>query len=429
MIEQHAPIRIAVTGLGAVTPVGLDVPSTWAAFVAGTSGIDRIASFDVDGMGFASRTAGEVDGFDPAALIDPRAARRMDRTTQFAVVAAREALRDAGLLADDGRLDATLADENRVGVFVGSGIGGIGSLMQAEYDLQNRGQRRVSPLAIPMTLTDSTPAAVAIEHGLKGPNMAQISACASGANAIGEAAEAIRRGVVDIMVAGGSEAAVVPVVVAGFQNMGALSKWQGDPRLASRPFDAEREGFVIGEGAGMLVLERLDHAIARGATIHAELVGYGTTCDAGHITAPSEDGEGILRAIHAALAQAGLTPDDVDYVNAHGTSTQLNDKVETKAMKRLFGDRAKAVPISSIKSMVGHLLGAGGAVEAVACCRTLATGTIPPTINLHTPDPDCDLDYVPNVARTVPGGVSVALSNSLGFGGHNVSLIFRRDQG
>jgi len=425
----HQPIRIAVTGLGAITPVGLDVAGTWAAFVAGTSGIGPITWFDAEGMGFASRTAGQVDGFDPDVLIDPRSARRMDRSTQFAVVAAREALKDAGLLGADGRLDAAVADEDRVGVFIGSGIGGIGSLMQAEHDLQNRGQRRVSPLAIPMTLTDSTPGAVAIEHGLKGPNLAHISACASGANAIGEAAETIRRGAADIMVAGGCEAAVVPVVVAGFQNMGALSKWQGEPHLASRPFDAERDGFVIGEGAGMLVLERMDRALARGATIHAELAGYGTTCDAGHITAPSEDGEGILRAIHAALEQAGMTPADVAYINAHGTSTQLNDKTETRAMKSLFGaEHAKRVPMSSTKSMIGHLLGAGGAVEAIACCRTVTTGVIPPTINLHTPDPDCDLDYVPNVARTVPGGVANALSNSLGFGGHNASLIFRRFQ-
>lgn len=429
MTQPDAPVRIAVTGLGAVTPVGLDVAATWAAFVDGTSGIGPITAFDAVGMGFASRNAGEVAGFDPAAWIDPRAARRMDRSTQFAIVAAREALADAGLLGEGGRVDPAQVAEERIGAYIGSGIGGIGSLMQAEHDLQTKGQRRVSPLAIPMTLTDSTPGAVAIEHGLKGPNMAHVSACASGANAIGEAAEAIRRGVADVMVAGGSEAAVVPVVVAGFQNMGALSKWQGEPHLASRPFDAERDGFVIGEGAGLLVLERWDRAMARGARIHAELAGYGSTCDAGHITAPSEDGDGILRAIHAALAQAGMTPADLAYINAHGTSTELNDKTETMAMKRLLGDRARAVPISSTKSMIGHLLGAGGAVEAIACCLALATGTIPPTINLHTPDPDCDLDYVPNAARTVPGGVPSALSNSLGFGGHNASLVFRRAAG
>jgi 3-oxoacyl-[acyl-carrier-protein] synthase II len=351
--------------------------------------------------------------------------RRNDRVTQFALVAGREAMRDSGLLAEDGRVDPALVDPERAGCFVGSGVGGVGTLVEAEEVLQSRGQRRVSPLAVPMVLIDSTPGAVAIEHNLRGPNMAHVSACASGANAIGEAAEVIRRGGADVMVAGGAEAAIIPVTVAGFQNMGALSKWEGDPAKGSRPFDATRDGFVMGEGAGVLVLERMDHALARGARIYCELAGYGSTCDAGHITAPSEDGDGILRAIHGALAQAGLSPDDIDYVNAHGTSTPLNDKTETLAMKTLFGARAKDVPISSTKSMIGHLLGAGGAVEAVACCRVIETGMLPPTINYEHPDPDCDLDFVPNEARQTEG-VDVVLSNSLGFGGHNASLLFAK---
>jgi 3-oxoacyl-[acyl-carrier-protein] synthase II len=267
---------------------------------------------------------------------------------------------------------------------------------------------------------------VAIAHGLKGPNLAHLSACASGANAIGEAVEALRRGVADVMVAGGAEAAITPTVVSGFYNMGALSKWRGEPTLASRPFDAERDGFVIGEGAGLLVLERLDHARARGARVYAELAGYGSTADAVHVTAPAEDGDGIVRAMAAALEQARLAAGDVAYVNAHGTSTPLNDAVETLSLKRLFGERAYDVPVSSVKSMVGHLLGAGGAVEAVASVKTIDTGTIPPTINLTRPDPACDLDYVPEGARRPAGGVPVVLSTSLGFGGHNAALLFRR---
>jgi 3-oxoacyl-[acyl-carrier-protein] synthase II len=276
-----------------------------------------------------------------------------------------------------------------------------------------------------MTLADSVPGAVAIRHVLKGPNMAHLSACASGANAIGEAFEAIRRGSADVMVAGGSEAAITPTVVAGFYNMGALSKWRGESVLASRPFDVERDGFVIGEGCGVLVLERLDHARARGARVYAELAGYGSTADAVHATAPAEDGDGIVRASLVALAEAGQSAADIDYVNAHGTSTPLNDAVETLALKRLLGERAYDVPVSSIKSMIGHLLGAGGAVEAVASCQTVATGGIPPTINLRSPDPACDLDYVPEGARTLPAGRRLVLSTSLGFGGHNAALLFR----
>ncbi len=428
--ERHAgsgtqDIRIAVTGLGAITPVGLNTEATWQSFVEGVSGIGPITHFDAEGMGFSARIAGQINNYEATDHLDRKTVKRNDRVTQFALVAGREALDDAGLLGEDGRIDPDIMAPERVGCYVGSGVGGVGTLVEAEAVLQERGQRRVSPLAVPMVLIDSTPGAVAIEHNLRGPNMAHVSACASGANAIGEAAEAIKRGRADVMVAGGAEAAIIPVTVAGFQNMGALSKWDGDPKVGSRPFDGLRDGFVMGEGAGILVLERWDHAVARGARIYCELAGYGSTCDAGHITAPSEDGDGILRAIQAALEEAGLTPDDIQYVNAHGTSTELNDKTETVAMKTLFGDRAHDVPISSTKGMIGHLLGAGGAVEAFACCKVIETGILPPTINQTTPDPTCDLDYVPNQARHTEG-VDVVLSNSLGFGGHNACLIFRR---
>ena len=425
MSTSHDPVRVVVTGLGAITPVGLDQPSTWQSFVEGVSGIVPISHFDAEGMGFSARVAGQIDDFVPTDHFDKKTTRRNDRVTLFAMVAGREALADAGLLGEDGKVDPARVEAERAGCFVGSGVGGVGTLVDAEEVLQKRGQRRVSPLAVPMVLIDSTPGAVAIEHNLKGPNMAHVSACASGANAIGEAAEVIRRGGADVMVAGGAEAAIIPVTVAGFQNMGALSKWDGDPAKGSRPFDATRDGFVMGEGAGVLVLERLEHAQARGARIYCELAGYGSTCDAGHITAPSEDGAGIQRAIHIALDQAGIGAGDIDYVNAHGTSTPLNDRSETLAMKAIFGARAKGVPISSTKSMIGHLLGAGGAVEAVACCRVIETGLLPPTINYEHPDPDCDLDYVPNEARQTDG-VGAVLSNSLGFGGHNATLLFTK---
>ena len=419
--------RVVVTGLGAVTPLGLDRPSSWNGFVEGRSGLGPFTLFDAQEMGFDVHAAGEVKDFDPTPIIDKRTARRMDRVTQFAVHAAHEALSDAGLMDEEtGMLDAEKVAPERVGTYIGSGVGGLMTLVEQQNVLRDRGVRRVSPFTIPMLLADSVPGSVAIQYGLKGPNMAHLSACASGANAIGEALEAIRRGAADMMVVGGAEACIAPLGVAGFQNMGALSKFDGDPRLASRPFDIKRDGFVIGEGAGVLVIEREDHARARGARIYAELAGYGSTADAAHITAPAEDGEGILRAIDIALRSAEASVSDIQYVNAHGTSTPLNDKTETVAMKTLFGSSAGDVPISSIKSMIGHLLGAGGAVEAVACCLVLHEGIIPPTINLHDPDPECDLDYVPNTARRPEGGVRAVLSNALGFGGHNAALIFRR---
>ena len=424
---DNGTVRVAITGLGAVTSIGPDQPSSWEAFIAGKSGITPITHFDAREMGFSALVAGMVPGFEPEKLIGRREARRMDRVTQFAVVASQEALADAGMLGEDNKVDPSLCDPDRFGTYIGSGVGGVGTLISEEHKLLEMGQRRVSPLAVPMVLADSIPGGVAIRHGLRGPNMTHVTACASGANAIGEALEAIRRGAVDHMVVGGSEAAVIPVNVAGFQNMGALSRWDGEPSRASRPFDAERDGFVIGEGAGILILERMDLALARGAHIYAELAGYGTSCDAAHITAPPADGEGILRSIDMALSSAGMTAEDIEYVNAHGTSTPLNDAAETAAMKRLFGEeRAPTVPISSIKSMIGHLLGASGAVEAVICSRVMESGVIPPTINQETPDPKCDLDYVPNVARRPEGGVASAMSNSLGFGGHNATLIFKR---
>ncbi len=427
MTSPHPPThRVVVTGLGAVTPVGLDAPSTWDAFVAGRSGVAPIALFDAAGMGFEAKVAAEVKGFVPENYMDRKVARRSDRVMQFAIAAAREALADAGLLDADGRIDAAAYDPNRAGCYMGSGVGGVGTLVDSENVRLEKGQNRISPLAVPMILNDSTPGAVSIQHGLKGPNMSMVSACASAANAIGEALELIRRGAADMMVAGGSEAAILPVVVAGFQNMGALSKWAGDPPLASRPFDAARDGFVIGEGAAVLILERLDIAQARGARIYAELAGYGLSADAGHITAPSEDGDGLIRAVTMAFDSAGVTPADIDVVSAHGTSTPINDKVETVALKSLFGERAYAVPVSAVKSMIGHLLGASGAVAALASCRTIQTGIVTPTINLHTPDPACDLDYVPNAARTIPGGVNSVLLNSAGFGGHNAALVFRK---
>ncbi len=415
--------RVVITGLGAVTPVGLDEASTWQAFVAGRSGVSEITCFDVAATGTEARVAAEVKGFDPLSYFDRKTARRLDRVAQLALVASQEALADAGLL-EDGRLIPQV-DPDRCGVFIGSGVGGVASLLEQEAVLEHQGARRVSPWLLPMFLADAVPGVVAIQYGLRGPNMAHVTACASGANAIGEAFEAIRRGAADAMLAGGAEAAIVPVLVAGFYNMGALTRWAGEPALASRPFDKTRDGFVVGEGAAMLVLESLELARRRGAAIHAELVGYGATADAVHVTAPDETGAGIVRAARQALAQAGVEAVEVDYISAHGTSTPLNDAVETRAMKELLGTRAYEVPMSSVKSMIGHLLGAGGAVEAVVSVRVLETGLMPPTINLHYPDPECDLDYVPHVARQAPQGVRVVLSNSLGFGGHNAALVFR----
>jgi 3-oxoacyl-[acyl-carrier-protein] synthase II len=404
--------RVAITGLGAVTPLGLDVPSTWQALLAGQSGIGPITHFDASGM--RCQIAGQLKGFDPEAAIGRKDARRTDRFVQMAIVAAHEALADASLTIDDG-------NRTEVGVMVGSGIGGIETLVEQINVLQTRGPDRVSPFLVPMFIVDLIAGEIAIRVGAQGLNYSIVSACSTSAHCIGEAAEVIRRGDAVAMLAGGSEAGVVPIGVAGFAAMRALSERNDAPERASRPFDAERDGFVMGEGAGVVVLEDLEHAQARGARIYAEVLGYGATDDAYHITAPAEGGEGAVRAMRLALKKARLDPGDVGYVNAHGTSTPLNDKLETQALKTVFGPAAYDVPISSTKSMTGHLLGAAGVVEAIVCVLALRDGKLPPTINYEHPDPECDLDYVPNVGRE--RRIDVALTNSLGFGGHNCTLI------
>ncbi|MDT7884037.1 MAG: beta-ketoacyl-ACP synthase II [Thermoflexus sp.] len=407
--------RVVITGMGAITPLGNDVETFWRNVVAGRSGVGSITLFDASAM--KTRIAAEVKGFDPEAWFGRKEARRMDRYAQFALAATQQALQDA-------RLDPAHVDRERVGVILGTGIGGIGALVQGVETLMTRGPDRISPFMVPMMLADTAPGLIAIAYGFRGPNMAVVTACASGTNAIGEAMHLIRRGDADVVIAGGAEAAILPVAVAAFNVMGAISTRNEEPERASRPFDRTRDGFVMGEGAGILVLERLEHARARGARIYAEVVGYGTSADAYHITAPLENGEGAALAMRRALADAGLSPRDIDYINAHGTSTPLNDKSETQAIKAVFGEAAYDVPISSTKSMIGHLLGAAGAVEAIVCIRAITDGVIPPTINYEHPDPECDLDYVPNVARRRP--VRTAMSNSFGFGGHNACVIFRR---
>ncbi|MFQ6015183.1 MAG: beta-ketoacyl-ACP synthase II [Anaerolineae bacterium] len=407
--------RVVITGLGALTPVGNDVPTTWHSLLEGQSGIQRITLFDPSE--FNTQIAGEVKGFEPKAHFGRKEARRLDRYTQFAIVATQEALEDAHFAVTEN-------NSERVGVVIGSGVGGI-STMLAEYQrLQEKGPRRVSPFSIPNMLIDTAAGQVAITFGAKGPNMAIVSACATGSNAVGEAAEMIRRGAADVIICGGSEAVLVPLAFAGFNIMRALSTRNDEPERACRPFDATRDGFVMSEGAGILLLESLVHARARGAKIYGEIIGYGSTVDAFHMAAPADRGEGAARAMAMALAQAGIPPQEVDYLNAHGTGTELNDKCETQAIKTVFGDHAYDLAVSSTKSMIGHLLGAAGAVEAIACLKALEDQILPPTINYQHPDPECDLDYVPNEAR--PTDVDVVMSNSMGLGGHNASLIFRR---
>lgn len=407
-------VRVVVTGMGAVTPIGNDVATTWDNLVHGRSGVDRITLFDASEL--RTQIAAEVKDFDPAALFGVKGARTTDRFAQFALIAGREAVADAGLEFGD--------DSERTAVIVGTGIGGMTTMASQLQVLLDRGPHRVSPFFIPMVLADTAAALLAIEFGLRGPNMATVSACASGTNSIGEAAEMIRHGRVDMAVCGGAEASVHPVAIAGFGVMRALSQRNDDPAGACRPFDANRDGFVMGEGAGILVLERLDHALERGARIYAEVVGYGASADAYHIAAPLEDGAGAIIAMRRALESANLAPSDVGYINAHGTGTSLNDKAETLAIKAVFGEHAYRLAVSSSKSVMGHLMGASGAAEAVATIKALQEGVLPPTINYETPDPECDLDYVPNEAREAR--LRVALSNSFGFGGHNATLAFRR---
>lgn len=407
--------RVVITGLGCISPVGNTVKESWDALLAGKSGAGMITLFDASKH--KTRFAAEVKGFDGAALFGPRDARKMDRFTQFAVSATSEALKQAGLKIDE-------ANRDRVGVLIGTGIGGIGTLLDQYNVMLERGPDRVSPFLIPMMISDSAPGMLAIRLGVRGPNMSIATACASGNNAIGEAAEMIRRGAADVIIAGASEAALVPLAMAGMNVMTALSTRNEDPQAASRPFDKERDGFLMGEGAGILVLESLEHAQGRGADILAELSGYGTTDDAHHISAPAENGAGAAISMKLALEDAGLGIMDIGYINAHGTSTPLNDKSETAAIKTVFGEQAYQIPVSSTKSMTGHLLGASGAVEATFVVMALREGILPPTINYRTPDPECDLDYVPNQPRKV--SVEHAMSNSFGFGGHNATLVISR---
>ncbi len=407
--------QVVITGFGVVTPLGNDVATFWEGLLEGRSGVSFITQFDPTEL--EVKIAAEVKDFDPVDLFGKKVARRNDRFSLFALEAARQAIADADLEFDGG-------DSQKVGVLIGTGIGGVVTLLDNFEIFQTSGSRRVSPFMVPMMMPNAASAAIAITHGLHGPNLTISSACATGSHAIGEAAEIIRRGQSEVMICGGSEAIIAPIAIAGLKNMGALSTRNDDPQRASRPFDANRDGFVIGEGAGVLILESLEHASARKARIHCELAGYGATADAFHITAPDETGQGGAWAMEQALSDAGITPEEVDYINAHGTSTFLNDRTETIAIRTVFGPHADQIAVSSTKSMTGHLIGAAGAVEAIACAKSLETGWVHPTINYETPDPECDLDYVPNQARRLEP--KVILSNSFGFGGHNSCLILRQ---
>ncbi|MYA50599.1 MAG: beta-ketoacyl-ACP synthase II [Chloroflexi bacterium] len=409
--------KVYVTGVGMITPVGIDTKSTWKSLLQGKSGIASIVAFDTEG--FATTIAGESPDFDPTTYVDRKQARRLDRFAQMAVGATAQAMEQAGLDLQDGSVDAT-----RVGSVIGSGIGGILTLSEQWAVLHEKGPDRVNPFLVPMMLADMAPGQVSILYGAKGPNYCTVTACASGADSIGIAAAMIRKGEIDIALAGGTEAPICPIAVAGFNACMALSKRNHDPEGASRPFDAERDGFVMGEGAGVLVIESEESMLRRGATPLAELAGYGASSDAFHVTQPSPNGEGGARAMVNALAEAGMEPSDISYVNAHGTSTPMNDRLETEALKTVFGDEAYKIKISSTKSMTGHLLGAAGGVEAAISVLAVAESAIPPTINLENPDPDCDLDYTAHHAQK--GIVNAAMSNNLGFGGHNASLIFKR---
>jgi 3-oxoacyl-[acyl-carrier-protein] synthase II len=420
--------RAVVTGLGVVSPVGIGADAAWDALVQGRSGVADITLFDASD--FDIHVAGEVKDFVATDYMDAKDARRHDRNTHLAVAASGEALRHAGLLNGEGRLDPAQADRDRFGMVFGTGIGGIGLISDGVRTLLERGPDRISPFMLPNMLPDSASGMVAIQYGLRGHNLAVVSACATGGHAVGEAMEAIVRGQADLMLGAGTEAVVVPLGIAGFSQMRALGtpidpdSGAYDPAIASRPFDATRNGFVVAEGSAVLVLEELDHARARGATPIAEIIGYGSSADAFHMAAPAERGEGNQRAMRAALDRAGIGPGEVDYINAHGTSTPLNDKYESVAIEEVFGDHARELAISSTKSMTGHMMGAAGAFEAFACVKAVQTGCLPPTINYRHPDPELTLDYVPNTARQTDA--RVALSNSMGLGGHNSTVIVRR---
>ncbi len=406
--------RVVVTGMGMVTPLGPDVPSNWDALTHGRSGITRITRFDP--APYETQIAGQVIDFEATQYMDRKEVRRTDRFTHFGVAAASQALKDAKL--------ETFPDHERVGTAIATGVGGLETLIREVILMEERGPSRLSPFLVPMLMANAASAQVSMQFGLKGPSLTHVSACASSSHAIGECGEIIKRGQADVMVTGGSESAVLPLAIGAFSTMHAMSRRNDDPQGASRPFDKDRDGFVLSEGAAVVVLEEREHALKRGVRIYGELVGYGATADAYHITSPSPEGEGNARSMRMALKGATLEPTAIDYINAHGTSTQPNDREETAAIKQVFGAHAYKLLVSSTKSMTGHLLGAAGALEAIACLLALRDGCIPPTINYVTPDPALDLDYVPNTAR--PKEIKTALSNSMGFGGHNATLIFTK---
>jgi 3-oxoacyl-[acyl-carrier-protein] synthase II len=405
---------VVITGIGVVSPLGNDLETFWSNLVAGVSGVDTITHFDATGYG--TRIAAQVKDFDPTAWMDRKDAKRNDRFVQLSVAAAKQAVAHA-------KLDVPAANPDRVGVIVGSGIGGIATFEEQHENLVRKGPDRVSPFFIPMMISNMASGQISIHTGAKGPNFTTVSACTSSANAIGEALRTLQHDDADIVITGGTEATITPMAIAGFSSMKAMSTRNDEPTRASRPFDAERDGFVMGEGAVMLVLEKAEGAAKRGASVLCEVAGYGASGDAYHITSPAPDGDGAVRAMRQALKDAGMNPEDVTYINAHGTSTPYNDRTETVAVKRLFGEHARNVMLASTKSMTGHLLGAAGALEAAICALVMTRGIVPPTINYEHPDPECDLDCVPNQARTVH--VTGALSNSMGFGGHNGTLAFR----
>ncbi len=410
--------RVVVTGMGVLTPVGLTIDDYWKALREGANGIGTVASFDASQL--TSQIAGEVKDFDPSPYFNPKEIRRNDRFVQFAVGTATQAIENSGLEPD--KLDLW-----RVGVIVSSGIGGIATLEKQHSTMLEKGPGRVSPFFIPMMISDMAPGAISIRYGFKGPNYTTVSACASAGHAIGNAFRILQRGEADVMIAGGAEATITPLAMAGFCSMQALSTRNDEPHRASRPFDAERDGFIMGEGAGILVMETLQHATDRGATVYGEIVGCAYTADAHHITAPAPGGAGAVKAMQLAIHDAGLSPDDVDYINAHGTSTELNDKYESAAIHTVFGERARQIPVSSTKSMVGHLLGAAAGVELIASILTVRDDVIHPTVNYEHPDPECDIDVVPGQSRQQT--VNVAISNSFGFGGHNVCLVVKKFDG
>ncbi|PTM59098.1 beta-ketoacyl-ACP synthase II [Desmospora activa] len=406
--------RVVITGLGVISPIGNDIPTFWKNLINGKSGVGPITQFDSEA--FSTRIAAEVKDFDPLDHFDRKEVRRMDRFVQFAVVASKQAL-------DNADLDIEGMDADRIGVYVGSGIGGLKTWEEQHRNLLERGPKKVSPFFIPMMIANMAAGQVSIATGAKGPNSAAISACATGTHSIGDAAKIIQRGDADVMIAGGAEATITPMAFAGFCSAKAMSTRNDEPEKASRPFAKDRDGFVMGEGSGIVILESEEHARARGANIIAEVAGYGMSGDAFHLTSPAPEGEGAARSMKRALADAGLQPQAIGYINAHGTSTEFNDKFETMAIKTVFGEHAEQLAISSTKSMTGHLLGASGGVEAIATALALKEGILPPTINQDNPDPECDLDYVPNEARRV--SVKAALSNSFGFGGHNATIVLK----